>query len=539
MRYTCLLLMVSLAAVFGQEKPAQDKTAPGKPAAERSSRESPRPEKAPEEQATRSEKARELLESASKLVPSVQPQVQVAALLHLGDNFNLVDRKKAIECLERAFASASELPSGPEDPRGDMQARVVESMADVDLAKALEMLPQLAAPTGGDPRLMAIQKVVRLLLDKKDLDRAIEVVESVGSTGEYPFHAARLIFEKLPEDDGRRAQVFSAASAAFAVRPRGPFAEFLSKHWQAVSRPVAEAALQAVLNSILDKKEEGSNTTNLSTAKGMVSFRTQQDRQLFDLIHVMRELDSKRAASLLEARPELRAAVDRFPTGMASMGGDNISMSVMQGDKPDQQAQGREQLQALARSRAAEALSVMKEDPQKALSLVRGIPVPALQAQVLGSVARTVSDKDPSTAKSVLDQSLKILDEIKEPRERLRVWSIVAEAAHRAKENLRAWEAIDRGLSDAAALYKRDADVESPNQALREFWPSTQSYRAMMHRAASLFGAEAEPLLAKITDPELALLARIEIAQALLDRPLSVRESRFSSGGRGEVNRFR
>ena len=86
-------------------------------------------------------------------------------------------------------------------------------------------------------------------------------------------------------------------------------------------------------------------------------------------------------------------------------------------------------------------------------------------------------------------------------------------------EDQRAWEAIDRGLADAAALYKKDPNADDSNVGLREYWPSTQSYRQIVYRAAKLFGPEAEPLLVKITDPDLHLLATIEMAQALLGRP--------------------
>ena len=519
MKYLCLILTLSVF-VYGQEKPAPPP--PEKPSSGAHEKAEPR------------EKARQLLDAAAKMVTSAQPQVQVAALLHLGENYNLVDPKKALECLEQAFAASADLPSSRfEDQRGQLQAQIVNRTAEVSLDKALEMLPQLAAPPTGQPdrRMEPTERMVRLLLDKKDFDLAMRVVEAVGSSGEYPFRAARSIFEKLDAEDPRRVEIFGAATTAFIGRPNGPFGEFLSRRWQEAPRPMAESALRAVINAILDRKEEFLMSTNISTAKGTVSFKNRQDRELFEIMHVLRALDPKRADELLETRPQLRSAVERFPLGTSSMGIDQggdedegrgqVMMTFMQGPKLDPQEEAQLQVRALARSRAAEALSVLKQNPQRALALVRGIPDPATQAEVLGSIARSVSDKDPATAKSVLDQCIQILDGIKSPMERIEVWDIVAEAAHRAKEDERAWQAIDGGLTDAAALYKQDTDAEDPNQALRETWPSTHAYRSMVGRAATLFGAEAEPLLAKITDPDLALLATIEMAQALLGRPSS------------------
>ena len=338
----------------------------------------------------------------------------------------------------------------------------------------------------------------------------------------------------------RRVQVFGAATTAFIGRPRGPFDEWLARRWREVPKPMAESALQAVLNSILDRKDDSDTVTrtSISTARGAVSFSTRQDHELFQIMDVLRSLNPKRADELIDARLELKGAVERFPLGMTSMtegdAGNNVSVSAMRSNKGGPPGDdSRERLNAIARARVAEALAVLKSDPQQAMSLVRGIPVPAMRAEVLGSVARSVSEKDPATAKSVLDQTIDILKDIQNPADRIRVWDIVAEAAHRAKEDQRAWEALDRGLADAAALYKQDTDVETPNEALREYWPSTQSYRRLVSRAAKLFGPEAEPLLAKITDPDIALLARIEMAQSLLGREASANETYVSrSGGR-------
>ena len=102
-------------------------------------------------------------------------------------------------------------------------------------------------------------------------------------------------------------------------------------------------------------------------------------------------------------------------------------------------------------------------------------------------------------------------------------WDAMIEAAHTIGDHKLAWEFIDNAIDDAAELYKRDWDAESPNRALREYWPSTQSYRGIVWRATDLFGVEAQALLSKIGNPDLALLARVEMAQALLGRPRSPR----------------
>jgi hypothetical protein len=522
MRYVCLLLWV-VAGLSAQEVREQREERRG----EEPAKAVPDSPEQQEKKASSRQKARELMDAAADTVGTAQPQVQVSALLHLGENYHALDSKKALECLTQAFATAATLPSSRgSDPRGSLQAEIVYVTADVKLDKAVEMLPQLSVPPTGryDQRTRPTEKVVRLLVERREFDSAIELIASVGTSGEYPFRAARLIFQKLPEDDPRRIRVFAEATSAYIGRPNGPFADFVSRHWKEVPRPMAESAVKALVNAILDRKDDSFMSSNIATAKGTVALNSRQDIELFNVMHVLRAFDSKRADELLESRAELWAALERFPMGMESMRSgdqDNISQSTFSGskDRRDPKAEAQQRLRSLAESRAAETMAVMKEDPQKAVSMVKMIPVPAIQARVLGAIANSVGDNDSSTAKSVIGQCIRILEDLKEPMERVGVWDGVAEAAHRVGDDQGAWEAIEKALEDAAALYKQDTNADDPNQALREYWPSTQSYRRIIYRATAMFGPEAEPLLAKITDPDLALLARIEMAQALLGRP--------------------
>ena len=78
---------------------------------------------------------------------------------------------------------------------------------------------------------------------------------------------------------------------------------------------------------------------------------------------------------------------------------------------------------------------------------------------------------------------------------------------------------IERGIADAEALYKSDTNADSPNRAIRDEWPSTQAFRRTLYRAAKLFGPDASSYLVRVQDPDLSVLATIEVARALLNRP--------------------
>lgn len=79
--------------------------------------------------------------------------------------------------------------------------------------------------------------------------------------------------------------------------------------------------------------------------------------------------------------------------------------------------------------------------------------------------------------------------------------------------------AIPRLISEARQLYAQDANPHNPNLAPRAFWPSCHAYKTAMYWAGKTMGKDAEPLLAEIPDPDIALLASIEMAAGMLGLP--------------------
>jgi hypothetical protein len=147
------------------------------------------------------------------------------------------------------------------------------------------------------------------------------------------------------------------------------------------------------------------------------------------------------------------------------------------------------------------------------------IPSPPKQAEILGRIAQSVSENDAAAGRRVLSRCITLLDGVKYPEDRVIAWDAVAGAALAIKDETLVQRAIDRMLADAAELYKEDTDSDHPNRAWRENWPSTQAYRRALIRAAKLLSVDAEPILQKIVDPDQNVLARLTLAQALLERP--------------------
>jgi hypothetical protein len=74
-------------------------------------------------------------------------------------------------------------------------------------------------------------------------------------------------------------------------------------------------------------------------------------------------------------------------------------------------------------------------------------------------------------------------------------------------------------IEHALERYRDDTAPDRPNQAPREFWPSTCSFRSILYSAGRRLGREAAVYLDRIPDADLRLFAQIELAAALAGLP--------------------
>ena len=474
------------------------------------------------------EKAEELLNSALDMAPGTQPETAATSLLRIAENYDLFNHAKAVEIVKRAFDVSLGIPPGDERHREMAQSQVALVAVQLSLPDAVEMLRRIDGGTGDyDPRQPAINAAVAKILDakmtgSKQFDEAIEFINSVGATGQYPFAGARLIYEKLPGHDPRRSALFGYSLSAYALRPGSEFGDFLVAHWKEIPRSAAEAAIGSVVETVLNTKDDGLTET-IASNKGPLVLKGRANVELFDLMHIVRTTDPKRADEILQSRPDLKAALSRFPNGRESMGR-RFAWSRGYDSNP---------AEAISNSRLAEVVAELEkvdvaEDAsdevqqaavEKMLKLVKTIPAPETRIQMLAGIAGEAGTDDPLFGHAILGECMELLKDVKVPEIRIDAWNSIAEAAHEIKDDKLAWEALDHSLADAAEILKLDSDADNPNRGSRDWWPSTNAYRRVVIAAVKMFGINAEPLLLRIQDPEIALYARVEMAQALLERP--------------------
>jgi hypothetical protein len=468
------------------------------------------------------EKARELLDATLDSAPGAQPEVAALARLRIGENDDVFDHKKSLEAVNSTFAAALGIPPEKTGRRENAQGMIARATVPLSLPDAVSMLKRIQAGNSADdedPHYEAVEAAVTRLIEKKQIDEAIGLINSVGATGKYPFKAASLLFAALPPDDVRRPAIFACALSAYTLRPSADFGEFLVKHWKEIPKTTAEAAVGQMVTTILNGKDEGLNES-LSAAKGSLTLHGRQNVELFDLMHVVRSIDPKRADGLPDRRPELKVALARFPNGRESMG-QAANWSRSGGDPGPPDERGAELVRVFAE------LEKLSEDATKAghitkiADLAKPIRNPSARLEFRTAVIGLASD-EPEIAKSLLSRCIELLKDVKDPPHRAESWSAVALAAHQIMDDKLAREAPDHAFDDAEEIYKPDMDADDPNPGPRDVWPFTNACHRIMISGAKIFGIDSSTLLNRITDPDMPVFARVELAQALLDRPRDI-----------------
>lgn len=180
------------------------------------------------------------------MVAAARPDVQASVLLHLADNYQTFDKKKAIECFKQAFTVAVTPPLGQQVFAQSTQMEIVVALTLLDPAEGIAMLKQMEPRTGYDNRSFTASRAIGVLLEKNQIQSAIDLADYMGSSGAYPFAGVSQIMAKLPPGDNQFAAVFSSALSAYTVKPDRSFVSLLMRYRQDLPAGIAQAALPRI-----------------------------------------------------------------------------------------------------------------------------------------------------------------------------------------------------------------------------------------------------------------------------------------------------
>jgi hypothetical protein len=325
------------------------------------------------------------------------------------------------------------------------------------------------------------------------------------------------------------ASSYSAnALSAYKRRPAGTgFPHLLARYWKALPRENAQSAISVVVNAISDRADDpNNNEAGFSiTDEGKKQANSRKAKELHELIHIVRELDPKRAKELLLKYPELEEASKRSieepkaTEGQPDDDGDEEFAMPLIPFKLSNPEGIEAELKHFRKvmDQAKDAQNAFAKDPEKAFSSAAEIP-PRYRASLLATAAETASGKDAELGQRLLSECMTLLRDLKDPSDRALPWAKIGQAAHKLKNDKLAIEALQHALEDIVAVYAEDTNTDLPNVALPEYWPSVQGCRMVIWIAVRALGVAAEPLLAGIHNDDVALLAHIEMGRALLDQ---------------------
>lgn len=474
------------------------------------------------------QKARQFLESASGMIAAAPPESQAAALFQLATVEKTVDKAKAIEHLEQAFAASAVLPSRKDNRLKELtQSIIVRELAFSDLELALEKLALMdfTPPDELDPRADAIEQIVAGLVREKKLDEASAVMDRFASSGAYSFGGAKALVAALPPDDDRRALLFGQAISAYNRQPDLDAMEsFVRGFGPGSTKPMPKTLFDSAVRSMVaatldDKGILMPGTITVTTEKGTISLSDPQDSALWRILDLAASVEASLVKKMIQDRPQLISLVEIFPEGMRSMakGDGAMTIGTLVGAEPNSsEAKEKQQRLIIETARFQEVMKYHRKEPEKALEAARGIPTAMLRVRSITTVARNVDETQPAAAKSTIEKCIAALEEMKPPETRAGGWSGIAMAAGKIKDKDLATKALLKGLEDIKAQYAADGNADNPNGAPRPMWPSAVAYRNLFFQAAKILGTEAEGFLEKIQDPEIQALARIEMAGAWL-----------------------
>jgi hypothetical protein len=483
-------------------------------------------------------KAAEYLEAAAGMVGAGSSEFQPGALLQLGIVEGSRDKARAKELIEQALAASAVLPtSSSARVREEFQAMAVRELVKVDLEAAIEamgMLTPLPADED-DPRAGAVEAIVGRLVAGQEVDRAGEVIGRYGMAGAFPYEAMPGLLKALPEEDPRRDLWFAQTLGAFTQSPNLAAMERLVRQFRpgrkgGMGAQTFETAVRAMVRAALDGRGLGRTSMTMTTAKGTVHLTDPQEVALFSLADLALGVDPDLLERMKGERAELRAALEQFPRGRATMDVNGEAVTTLGTIEPGQDAaaaRARMQRLAVETMKFQEVMTYLRSDPERAIAAARQIPTARLAVRSYGTIAMNQDAKEPGAMLSVVRKCAAALGELKDEGARASGWATLANAAQRAKDEGLAREYLLKGLEDARRLYETDTDAREPNVAPRPLWPSAVVFRAIFYRAAHLLGGEAETFLERIPDAEIATLARIEMAAAWLGVPATPGTPRF------------
>jgi hypothetical protein len=483
------------------------------------------------------------LEIAESQARGLDAPMRSYALLQIAGAFTASNPDKARSLLQDAF-SASLAIQDDNDMKREMQIDIFRVMLPLSQSDVEERLTQ-ADP---DARKMASGTIIQRYTDKKEFDRAIDLVQQITSLGEFPYGPAAKLLEALPpEMNPEKQSLLASAVASYRAHDHkqqrlfggGDLTSLVIRFGENMPPKLALEAIDEILGQA--RKNDDPLSITVGGDGGTAKFNSMYEYQLFALLPLYRKLDESGANRLVEENAALRATMQQYPRGMDSVSPPPAANSPAANAKdkgPSFMIQKGGGNQASAQATMMQEMQrrkdlILKEadtNPTQAIAEATALPLtvskfaPSPRASALEAIARMNMKKQPAAARQALAELRKSIGDL-QPRFQAKFLSSAAAVYLEMSDTDRAEDVVHEGIKVAAKMLDEDMNPDDPNKALKVWWPSADAYRQMVEVETKISHPATSKLLEEIKDPDIRTVESITFARALLG--LNVKLSRF------------
>jgi len=483
--------------------------------------------------------ANQTLETAESQARGLEAPMRSYSMIQIAAAFTASNPAKARGLLQDAF-SASLAVQDDDLAKNTLQDDIFRALMPISPSDVEERLAQ-AEPRA---RRQAAESIISHCIEKKQFDKAIDLIQQITSLDEFPYAAAIRLLEALPaEMNGEKLTLFASAAAsyrghehksAFGTVGDNSFTALVMRLGDSMPPKLAREAIDDILSQARKSDEKAAITVGGSG--GAATFSTNYQYQLFALLPLLRRLDESAANRLLEDDAALTATMKQYPNGMESVSPTPVSdpgkegqpkrrgTSFSVGDSSSKTSSDEAVRQEMQR-RSDLILKDAETNPTQAIAQASALPLaiaswmPSPRASTLETIARMNMKKQPAPARQALAELRNTIKDLP-PRDQMKFISSAANIYLEMDDKDKVDDVVGEGLSAAAKLLDNDINPDDPNKALKAWWPSTDAYRRLVEIETKISHPATAKMLQEIKDPDIRAVESIMFARALLGIPM-------------------
>lgn len=493
--------------------------------------------------------ALQLLEMSEAASRGFEAPMRSYGLLQTASSLTGLDAGRARSLLGDAFRATLEIQDD-DYTKFRVQEEVFRTLLPLSQEDVEEMLPQAEMKV----RKPITDIIVGRYAEKKQFDKALELVNQIAALDEFPYGSATRLMDAMPpEMSAEKQTLFTQAVASYRDHDHlkiviGPdtLTGMIVRFAPSLPPKLVLQGIDEILSQTKTVAQDQDTAISLAGQGGNASFTSAYQFELFALLPILQQLDEQRAKHLLEENQSLQSQLQQYPQGMNSLmpqpppggGGKgagrqsiHISTSARKGGTSVPQAPAtnsnavRDYQMRDAEARVASITKEAESDPVQATAHTMTLPLqldtPTMhspRAEALESIARANAKKKPGAAEAALTELRKVIVDLP-PRDQARYLYGAGDLYLQMDDKDNANKVVSEGFKVAEKLLETDANPDSPNQALKAWWPAADAYRRFVELQVRISQPATLNVLKEIKDPEIRTTQSIVFARVLLGLP--------------------